>query len=86
MERHWKEEMCKSRTKVKRLPFPSFRKGLDRQIDDVLVVKGLDRQIDDVLVVKLNYKWGLFSLILRHDAAFCHKIAISMKLFPQKEN
>ena len=43
-----KVKMCKSRTKVKQLPFPSFRKGLDRQIDDVLVVK-------------LNFKWGLFS-------------------------
>ena len=42
--------------------------------------------IDDDLVLKLNFKWGLFSLILRHDAAFCQKIAISMKHFHQKEN
>ena len=25
-----KVKMCKSRTKIKQLPFPSFRKGLDR--------------------------------------------------------
>ena len=42
-------------------------------------VKG--HQGDDVLVVKLNFKWGLFSLILCHDAAFCQKIAIAIKLF-----
>ena len=35
-----------------------------------------------------SFKWGLFSLILphAHDAAFCQKIGISMKLFHQKEN
>ena len=42
--------------------------------------------IDEVPVVKLNYKWGLFSIILLQDAAFCKKIAIFMKLFHQKEN
>ena len=28
---------------------------------------------DNVLVIKFNFKWGLFSLNLCHDAAFCSK-------------
>ena len=32
-----------------------------------------DGKVSWKLVVKLNYKWGLFSLILCHDAAFCPK-------------
>ena len=60
--------MCKCWTKIKLMPFPSFRKGLDRQIDDVLVVK-------------LNFKWSLFSLILCHNAAVCQKMSFFCSIF-----
>ena len=64
--------MCKSRTKIKQMPFPSFRKGLDRKYENIPEVK-------------FNFKWDLFSWILLHKAAFCPKWAFFVQFsFLQK--